>query len=372
MKKQFLYIMFFFLVILVFTACKDPIYHNISQEEKMLDPLIEGSPTNFVVFNGYMYVASGMELYKYERTNPSTRRGEWQVSRPGGKILTLAVATGNLYALCLDSSSNKKTIRFLTVLSLNWNELSGYNDHEIHEIAAAGDQLFVEAGKYGEYYILSSNDHKIVEDAGYRMLNGAAYHSGYYFLSAKDQLTESGGCIYTIADGELSSGQAAIVDNGSFVGIVNTYLGLNPIKAINRDGNIFHVTPTSAISNGTSMGNRLATGALAVWEKDGNRLLLAGRQNMIGTTVTSGYTYGYMEIEINENGGITGSLVEPGNNNISTVENGDNGRYRSTIGRFPVNHIFQASDGTLFASTQTNGVYSYRDRPDGWSWNAEE
>ena len=374
MKKQFLYKIFFAAVILVFAACKDPVYFNISEEEKMLDPLIEGSPTNFVEFKDYMYVASGMELYRYEGTNPTTGRGNWKESRPGGKIFTLAVTNNNFYALCLDSSSGKKTIKVFNESNGSWIDFNGYDDdHKIQEIAAAGDQLFVQAGDYGSYYILSSNNHKIIETAGYNMLNGAAYNSGYYFLSAKDQFIESGGNIYRIAEGNLSSGKAENAGSGPFVGIVNIGFGSNPVKAINRDGRIFNVTSESISSTGTSMGNRLATGALAVWKKDGNLLLLAGRQDVLGTTVTSGYSYGYMEVGLTGNGDITGSLVEPGINSISSVIQGDNGRYRSTIGRYPVNHIFQASDGTLFASTQTNGIYSYRDRKNiGLCWNAEE
>ena len=367
MKKQFLYKIFFFTVILAFAACKDPVYFNISQEEKMLEPLIKGSPTNFVSFNGHIYVASGFELYRYDGTNPATGRGNWRESRPGGKILTLAVTSNNFYALSMDSG--KKTIKVFNESNGRWNDSNEYGGHEIQEIAAAGNQLFVEAGQYGSYYILCGNK-KIVENAGNNMLNGAAYFSANYFLSAKDQLTENGGCIYTIAGATLTLTR---VDNGSFMGIVNIGFGSNPVKAINREGRIYNVTSGSISQTGTSMGNRLATGALAVWEKDGSRLLLAGRQDILGTSTTSGYSHGYMEVGINANGDITGSFVEPGLNSISSVKDGNNGHYKATIGRYPVNQLFQASDGTLFASTQTNGVFSYRERRNiGWSWNAEE
>jgi len=373
MKKQFLYRIFFAVVILAFAACNDPIYHNISQEEEMLEPLIKGSPTNFVVFDNHMYVASGDELYRYDGTNPNTSRGIWTKSRLSGKILTLAVTNNTFYALCTDSE--RKTIRVLA--DGKWVELGGYKDHEIQGIAAAGDQLFVEAGDNGSYYILCGSN-TIVDDAGYKMINGAAYYSGYYFLSTKDQYYENGGGIYVIEAGDLSSGKAVLKGNDPFVGIININIetnlnATNPVRAIRRDGNVFRVTPDSVSSTGTSMGSRMATGGLAVWEKDGNFLLLAGRQDVHGSSVTSGYSYGYMEVGINTNGDITGSFVEPGNNNISSVKNGDYGRYRSTVGRYPVNHIFQASDGILFASTQTNGVYSYRDRRNlGLVWNAEE
>jgi len=373
MKKQFLYRIFFAAIIFIFAACKDPIYHNISQEEEMLEPLIKGSPTNFVEFKGSntsynTYVASGEELYRYDGTNPNTGRGTWRPSRPGGQVFAIAATSTNLYALCM-GSSDKKIIRTSTTGNNNtWSDVPGYEDDIINNIFAANDQLFIGAGENGSYYIF--RDSNKILDVGHNMLNGAAYDSGYYYLSAKDQFNENGGAIYTIDEstGEIET------RTGSFVGIINTGLGSNPIKAINRNGTVFNVTPTSVSQTGASMdSSRLATGGLAVWEKDGNFLLLAGRQDRLGTTTTSGFSHGYVEAGINANGDITGGFNEPGNNNISTVINGDNGRYRSTVGRYPVNHLFQASDGILFASTQVNGVFSYRDRRNiGLVWNAEE
>jgi len=381
MKKRFLYKIFFIAVIFLFAGCKDPVYYNISQEEEMLEPLIKGSPTNFVEFKGSntgynMYVASGDTLYRYDGTNSNTGKGNWRESRPGGEIFTLATTSTYLYALCKESSGKFVIKRSTTGNSNTWSN-EDYEDHVINTIYTANDQLFIGAGsQIGLYYIIHGNSNKIiVDDAGNNMLNGAAYYDGYYFLTAKDLVTENGGDIYKIAASNLSTGKAVSARTGSFVGIIDTKLGSNPIKAINRSGNVFNVT-SGEISpiGGTSMGERLATGGLAVWkDKDGNLLFLAGRQDMIGKTVSSGYSYGYVEVRINTNGEISGGFTEPGLSNISTVQNGDNGRYRSTVGRYPVNHISQASDGILFASTQVNGVYSYRDRRNiGLCWNAEE
>jgi hypothetical protein len=70
----------------------------------------------------------------------------------------------------------------------------------------------------------------------------------------------------------------------------------------------------------------------------------------------------------------------------SSVNIGESDRYGETIGSHPVNYLFQVPDyidpdmvlfaaiqGTGTASDGTDGgVWSYRDREDGWQWNAEE
>ena len=57
----------------------------------------------------------------------------------------------------------------------------------------------------------------------------------------------------------------------------------------------------------------------------------------------------------------------------------DGSRYRTSLGRLPVGHLFQAplaldADMTFFASTQSSGLWSYRNREEGggWQWNAED
>ncbi|MDR1839939.1 MAG: hypothetical protein LBQ93_10205 [Treponema sp.] len=369
MKKQFLYKIFFFTVILSFAACKDPIYFNISQEEKMLEPIIKGSPTDFVLFNSEIYVVSGRELYKYDGTNPTTGRGTWrEITTVGGKIFALAATNTNLYAVCI--VSDKRVLK-VSADGISWSNDANYEGQTINTIYSANNQLFIGAGVYGSYYILCGTN-RILDNARNNMLNGVAHLSGEYFLSVKDLYSEDGGGIYKTTT--PTSGTATLVSSGPFMGIISAN---GSVKAITRDGTICNVTPN--FSRGPSIGDHLATGALAVWKEGSNYLLLAGRQNKLGTNVTSGYSHGYMEIGIDVSGNITGSFVEPGNSNITTVKNRNNdndygnGHYKATIGQYPVNGLFQASDSTLFASTQQNGVWSYRDRKDiGWSWNAED
>jgi len=60
----------------------------------------------------------------------------------------------------------------------------------------------------------------------------------------------------------------------------------------------------------------------------------------------------------------------------SITVNGLTDRYTATIGKHPLNYMYQASDKiddnmTFFASTQAAGLWSYRNRGGGWQWNAE-
>jgi len=381
MKKQFLYKIFFAVVILTFGACNDPIFYTISLEEEMLEPLIKGSPTNFVEFKGSntsynMYVASGDILYRYEGT--VNGKGKWKddIKPGGGNIFALAATTDKLYALC-GGTSNKKVLKVSGDGEI-WSDVEELlkSNVVINTIYAVNNQLFIGAGSIGNYSILNGNDFTTtLAETDNKMLNGVAYHNGIYYFSTKDLITENGGGIYIINGGDLFSQESAsTLGNGAFVGIINIGIGADPVKAINRDGNMFNVT-SGGISPiiGTSMGERLATGGLGVWKNDkGERLLLAGRQDTLGTSISSGYTHGYLEAVIDSSGNI-GDFDEPGRKEPSTVNYGDNERYGSTIKNHPVNHIFQASvDDILFASTQKNGVWSYRDRKNGWSWNAED
>jgi hypothetical protein len=122
--------------------------------------------------------------------------------------------------------------------------------------------------------------------------------------------------------------------------------------------------------------SRYATGALALWEGGaGQKALIVGIQGGLFNTSTLSYTHGYIEFRLKTDGSLDTSSprLDPGN--LSSVD--DNSRYRATIGKHPINHLFQApkelDDGMrFFASTQTAGLWSYKYRNDGGlQWNAE-
>lgn len=350
MKKKIFYL--FSVFIILFGACSDTIFYDISLEEKILEPRIKGSPANFAEFNSVMYTASGTVVWSYN--------GQWGSSRPGGSVLALAATSTRLYALCVESD---KTRIMETSNGVNWSETSiSANYTAICNIYSANDNLIIGAKGTGEYYCILSLTGNI-EDTGNMLLNGAVYESGNYYLSLKDQVNESGDIQVTSS---LTLTPVSTLSIPS-VGIIN--IGTNNVYAISRDGTLYDVkTKTSIASFG---GNYRATGALASWKEGANELLLAGRQDVINQSITTGYTYGYLEIPV-ISGTVSGSFNEPGLTAPTTVILGENGRYRSTIGKMPVNHIYQAPDGVLFASTQKNGVWSLRYRKGIYLWNAEE
>jgi hypothetical protein len=96
---------------------------------------------------------------------------------------------------------------------------------------------------------------------------------------------------------------------------------------------------------------------------------------LVGVTGDETYEYGYFEIVINDNK--LSNSHAPGSEYaaLGTSISCDNGTYEATLETKPINSIMQAPDtdaGTgepiIFASTQKDGVYSYR----GGQWNAED
>jgi hypothetical protein len=373
MKKLILYV--FLASAFLFVTCDDPVFYNISQEEKLLEPKIQGSPTNFAFFNGNMYVASGQHLYKYNGTHPShSDRGVWNEITPssGGRIFELASTNNYLYVLFKEESSRGVLGTFDGII---WDELPGSAIHNIRSIHSIDNKLFIGAGEkidalYILYYDYVGKELRKLRDTGSNLLNGAAYADGIYYLSTKDLVHTAGGDIYHSSDLNSENSAAPSGHNKPFLGIIN--FNENTIYAIDQDGRLYNVLNYND-GGFANMGSYPATGALSVWEnEDGKRLLLAGRKDIMSASTTSGYTYGYLEL----NGNI---FNEPGLNDISTVNYGENGKYRSTIGKYPVSHIIQfptpeSINGKrlIFASTQKNGVWSYRERDGNWYWNAEQ
>ena len=371
MKKYFL--LFITLIAILSSACNDPIFYMISKEEKILEPRIKGSPTNFADFNDKMYVASGPVLYEYD--------GSWRELKPGGSILSLAVTDAHLYALCIESE--KRTLR-RTNNGETWeNILISDDNFKILAIYSANKKLFLgtsnNSSSYSIFYF-NGTDPIRLRDTGARMLNGVAYDSTNYYLSTKDLIKENGGEIYCT---DLTAANTNAVDKSydiPFMGIIDIN---NKVLAIARNGYLYTVDNTSGVTSGASFGNDyLATGALAIWEdKDdaSRKLLLAGRQDRFKATISSGFTFGYLELEIDASGTPVGSFAEPGESNgkPTTVIKGENESYRNTIGKRPVTHIYQTSvlidsERILFASTQKDGIWSFRNRGGESKWNSEK
>jgi len=387
MKKHKIYLLFIFAFIIPLCTCNDPVFFTISQEVKPIEPRIKGTPTNFVVYNGRMYVASGNTLYSY---NKGTEKPYWSYETPpGGKILQLATTESApsgkyLYALCSTDYdiSGRTVIKYYDKNNSSWAQVSGIPDNygRIHNIFEANCIIFFYATAstdrydifYTIFFIDSSGTVKRLftqdpNDTG--ELCGAAWNGTSYFL-----LTKNRG-VYKIDN--LNTSTASLIEsNINFTGIINLEDTNNTIFLIARDGDAY--TVNNSIVTRSPFMNKLSTGALAIWRENDSSsewLLLSGRQDSLRYTVSFGYTYGYLELAINT-AGIAGGFAEPGRNLLSSVRQGGNPRYQSTLGKQPVNHLFQVPSTidpnmTLFAATQKNGVWSYRERGSLYQWNAE-
>lgn len=257
------------------------------------------------------------------------------------------------------------------------------------------------------------------------MLNDAAYDGvGEHYLSTCDlygtmvdnKLEKPEGCIYRISDSsfaplpsesdlvKLSNADTSstAIANPQFKGIISLENGdtLTPstILAMDRSGTLYRVNT----ANFSDLGKKLTenpssekfTGAFAVWrDKDTGwdpndpsvkpkpKWLLVGRGST-STSTTAGYNNGYREFKLWKDDGNfndTGLFSDPGTQAGSTVDN--NALFITTLGVYYVNHLFQVPKTidpkmVLFAATEKNGLYSYRERTEGtakkWQWNAEE
>jgi hypothetical protein len=377
MNKRGLIALLFITGACAFCACSDSVYYAISKEVTPIEARIKGGPSNFAVFNNYMYVASASKLLRY-------KDGNWddKFRQPVGRIKQLASTGSHLYALCYNDGENpagSTALRRYVGDSSDWlkieGDTKGYNTFQ--SIYSAGGELFIGAEKNDAFAILHVKDGKIenlVETGLKAMLCGAAFYETVCYLCTEgyaqnnDETTKTGGIYYYNAE---SYPRPPLIPNSNgirFTGIISLK---DSVAAIDRGGKLYAVT-TRGISAATASLGRESTGALAVWHDDGNapRLLLAGR-----SALTEGYTYGYMELDITE-AVSSWNFREPGEKQPSSIKDLNKELYISTIGKESVTHLFQApfevdKNMTLFASTQKNGVWSYRERDKILQWNAE-
>lgn len=369
MKKQIILTISFTLILMLGSCKQDPIFKTISKEEKQLEPLIKGSPTNFVNFKYKMYVGSGTTLYRYNGQYPGNpARGDWTLVQLDGSIRKLAATSNAMYALCEGSEQN--FVLNISTNGTNWSNVPA--GISVKSIYAENDQVFIGAGTSNAYSIYKYDGSSFVSltETQNRLLNGVAYSltDSTYYLIAKDQDTDTGSTY------KYTSGTTAdqITGNNPFMGIINTE---SSTVAISRDGTLYNVTSGGITTTGKKLtsgsSSLFATGALAIWNNNGSKLLLAGRQDEIKNSVN--YLQGYQELVLDSSGNIIGAtFLDPGLQSPSSIVDNNNASYKTNMEKNVVNYLYQASDGILFAATQNKGVWSYRLRGDRWLWNAEQ
>jgi hypothetical protein len=489
----------FLLGILAVSCRQDPIFHVISTETAPIPPRIPGAPTNMVVFQRWyqdpidpadpdfdpdavrepklitlLFVASG-KLHWYGSPDPANESPRWDrdygIPRPGEKVIALAVTEKYLYALCLNSSSLRATLRYTTqTLNDTWHEVTGVSEfpliQSIYSTYSDGDdeegQLFAGARRGNTYALLYLDDtipdnqilrllieKKEKTDKTIEMLSGAVCRDGVYYLCTR------GSGIFKVKKDQLGTGpvsNSAVIQLKNIIEVEtqievmvdpedppdpgdppdpvdpeikietipkivernNTILFMGMIKlndksiiAIGRnDGILYEILTDDNIEelfahdndddekelyksiitekNGafsqifydntrSARTGGYATGAFTLWEDPLNsetKLLVAGRQ---GTLFSTSYNNGYIEFNLKSDGSFDKENPSRG---MLTVNNSD--RYSTSLEKQPINHLFQVPKEVdirriFFASTQTGGLWSYRDRSSngGWQWNAE-
>jgi len=358
------------LTLVIFCACNDDIFYRISAEIPLIEPRIKGSPTNFVMFTSdegeMMYVATRSYLFSYDN-------GTWIRMTLDMNIIQLAVTENYLYALCYLDSTSGITRRIKRMDKSNtWEDFPDTPPGAMQSIFSANNIIYigVQDGSAFSTYTINASDileEMIVtgtdtdlQNTVTSLLNGAGYNGTATFLCFKNSIMVNG---------------ALLPESMGYDFEAMITLPDGTIAVITRLGNLHTVTAAgvakTAVAGFNNPARWLASGAIAIWENEGDYLLLVGRQDRIYTTST-GFSHGYMELELNGTGGLLtdASFKEPGTGSYSSVF--DNDKYASSLGTIPVNHLFQAPNGIIFASTQKSGVYSHKDRGDGIYWNAEE
>lgn len=368
MKKILIKIILFISVVFLFNSCNDPIFFIIHKETPILKPLIPGSPTNFVIFKNDMYVASGKKIYIYRKD--SKQWSEW--IEMNDFVMSLAATDTSLYALYLNNNTGRiKQFVDNSVLDVN----------SVDSLYSLDNCLFINNRVNNTEYSISfrkegnSTFKQIPGTTSNFVLKGVASDATYYYFCVFDN-------IYYIPKADIETGTVTNmtkIDNISkFTGIIN--LNGTHVAVINDNGILYEINNATIRQAAKFSDSFYTTGMLAVWYRNSSdtkpSLLLIGRQEKVFTTQTV-YTNGYVEMALDSTGKISGtSFGEPGKNQLSSISNNDS--YVSSMGKQPINHMMQAphdidSRMTLFASTQQNGVWSYKDRGDGDGelWNAE-
>ncbi|GBU28439.1 hypothetical protein R84B8_01998 [Treponema sp. R8-4-B8] len=383
------------LVVFSLVSCNDAIFYKITVEPPMIEPLIGGSPTNFVEYNSKLYIASGKNIFSYGKNEQS---GKYEWSDPAWQkldsfVINLAVVGDSLYAVYLSGDSGKIRRYYKDGNPIEVEILPDNVPCNVQSIYASNNYLFAcirnDKNAYAFYY-------KEDEKTGFKeislqisdtekkncILKGVAFDGTYYYLCTNY------GIFYV--NKHIDSPLLVPGANYVFTGIIN--LNANCVAAISERGDLHEISisengPISKKVAGFNDG-RYSTGALALWHKDINdktpSLLLAGRYEDYYST-TSAYSNGYVEIELDETGKIKIVLNEkgdeiqrfrePGKSPPTSIDDYD--RYTPSLGKKLINNIIQTpftidENMTMFASTQQDGLWSYKKRDNIMIWNAEE
>jgi hypothetical protein len=386
-------VVFFAALTLFAASCgQDPLFFIISNETAPRIPIIRGAPTAMATLtplpgttDNVMFAASRQGLFWYTG-DYGWQYGGFGIPQPGGgRPIDLAATSGKLYVVVMSevTGSLSMTVKRLdgTVGTWKWVTITGATGN-VQKIFADGAMLYAGTGtNNGEGDIFS------VDEAGTSFtklsITGGAKGAGRLSGAASGYLSTTGGILQVTGSTAAWIGGGIGTDTDLVMGMIK--LPDSSIIAVRRNGGLIKVNGTNVSEipvqdkNGADTSEfmtagRFPTGALAIWTNTATTLLVIGVQGSIAGTTT--FNNGYVEFMLTSSGAIdqTKSRLESGN--LMSVE-GENAQYMTSLGRLPVNHLFQAplavdSKMTFFASTQIDGLWSFRSRDGRWQWNAED
>jgi hypothetical protein len=404
----------------------------IFEHTYLSDPANPGSKKTIPL----LFVASGsLHWYGGNPSNPEWD-GDYGIPQPEGRITSLAVTKNRMYALCLDGNSTDATLRYIGRTG-GWNTIPGTDEYPLIQSIYADpetNRLFVGAAitskteiTYAILYLdLNENRLKVLRRKT-AMLSGAVYRNsnGAYYLCTRGdgifKVSESNLATNNINDAtvlqlnnigpveievtipdpenppEIQIKIETVIQRKDnkilFMGMIKLEDSAESIIAVERtnatvraSGALYEILEKEGSAYFSQMyynndyknkDNSITTsghamGVLALWEDTNGYIkrLVAGRQ---GSLTSSSYNNGYVEFNLKPD-----DSFDKTNNNRSMLTVHDPDRYSTNLGKLPINHLLQTPPNidikrTFFASTQTAGLWSYRDRPSngGWQWNAE-
>ena len=350
-------------------------------------------------------------------------------------LIELATDNEYLYALVMDGNSitNTEILRISkNDIYGNWTKLvkpapaESAASYSMDTMFGAGGKIFVggKAGNEGAIlYIGSDGIITAVKTSDLTLqitdtIISPATFGGVAVDGSGDYYLAAGNGVYRIPAAEMATGEtiktalAAVpmsnTEERNFVGLqaIPDNLGGVTVVAISRDkfgygyihilqyndtGAFFDVpTDSVKVKSGATEVSVGLSGAMGVWRKyDGNEwkssLLLLGVSS-IDTT------HGYVELVLDAYGKpASGSKIKSPDEReeagfIAPNSMHEPDKYQQNIGKHAIMAILQLPDTVvdysrrtlnenwqppLFASTSSNGLWSYRERAGQWSWNAE-
>ena len=308
MKKTLPVIIIFISLIFNFGSCSDPIFHYLSEEIELNDPKINGSPTRFLEFNGYLWVASGKKLWKYSKETG------WKSTNLNSKIRDIAV-TDNYFYACLENSNKGIIKRYdRNINAVEDDRKIAFSFNNLQSMYAVGDILFVsdiesKSRKFKNYSILDSSSDPVVisidQDSNFNqtMLNGIAYDDSNYYLCSIS------GIFYMPKDSDPLD--SSILIPGSNLGEAKGFTGIislnGTVAAVSRNLSIYIINQSGigekAVASFASSSKYVSSGALGIWTENSDpastALLLVGRQDSLNYSENNDYTHGYVEAVLN-------------------------------------------------------------------------